>query len=133
MNEQENVQTVRSMYEAFERGDIETILNSITEDVDWRLAGPREIPWAGDYRGRAQVREFFGAHNGNVDLSRFSVDRYIAQDDTVVVLGSEAGRAARTGKQFDAGWAMVFTFRDGRVAQWRAYVDTAEIAQAFRG
>src|SRR3954454_20221144 len=35
MNEQENVALVRKLYDAFARGDIETILNHVTDDTEW--------------------------------------------------------------------------------------------------
>ena len=35
MSSDDNVKTVQSVYEAFGRGDIPTVLDALTDDVDW--------------------------------------------------------------------------------------------------
>ena len=132
MNEQENVQKVQAMYAAYHAGDVDAILNALTEDVEWIFPENREIPYARVYRGRTDVREFFTGHASNVEVEKFEAQQYIAQGDQVVVLGIEAGRAKSTGKRYQEQWAMVFTFRGRQVARWQAYEDTAAVAAAFR-
>lgn len=48
----QNVQVVKNAYAAFGRGDIQTILNNLTHDVEWVLPGEGEIPQAGVYDGK---------------------------------------------------------------------------------
>jgi ketosteroid isomerase-like protein len=48
-----------------------------------------------------------------------------AQADRVVVLGSLHARVKETGRSYDNEWAMVWTLRDGKVAGWQIYEDTA--------
>ena len=63
MSEQENVQTVKDLYAAFERGDIQAILGALAEDVDWGYdtVASEDIPWYGTNKGPAAVRDnFFG-------------------------------------------------------------------------
>ena len=43
MNEQENVALVRKLYDAFARGDIDTILNHMTDDTEWSNPGPATV------------------------------------------------------------------------------------------
>jgi ketosteroid isomerase-like protein len=43
----------------------------------------------------------------------------------VVVLGSLHGCVKDTGRSYDNEWAMVWTLRDGKVAGWQIYEDTA--------
>ena len=47
MEDDANVQTVKRAYEAFQRGDIPAVLQMVTDDVDWELHGPTDIPFAG--------------------------------------------------------------------------------------
>ena len=46
-------------YEAFQRGDIPAVLQMVTDDVDWELHGPPDIPFAGKATGRKDVADFF--------------------------------------------------------------------------
>ena len=57
---------------------------------------------------------------------------YIAQGDKVVVLGHERQRVKATGLTVENDFAMVFTIRDGKIARFRNYEDTAAVAAAHR-
>jgi ketosteroid isomerase-like protein len=61
MNEQNNKALVEKMYAAFGRGDVRTILDHLTPNVEWTLEGPSVIPFAGKRIGPAQVHKFFEA------------------------------------------------------------------------
>ena len=50
---------------------------------------------------------------------------FLAQADRVVVLGSIRAQVKDTGRSYDNEWAMVWTLRDGKVAGWQIYEDTA--------
>ena len=60
MSEQENVQAVQQLYAAFERGDVHSALEMLTEDVDWRspvtLTEPSELSWARPRRAASKWR-----------------------------------------------------------------------------
>jgi hypothetical protein len=49
----------------------------------------------------------------------------IEQGETVVVLGTLAGRAKKSGKAVKNEWARVFKFRQGKVVFFQEYIDTA--------
>lgn len=49
MNTSELKQIAKNSYEAFQRGDIETVLNSCSDNVEWILPGYPDIPYAGTY------------------------------------------------------------------------------------
>jgi len=36
-------------------------------------------------------------------------------------------------KRASSDWCHIFTFRDGKVAKFREFLDTAQAAEAFRG
>lgn len=59
MNEQQSVKVVQDAYAAFGREDIGSILNALTEDVDWQSLGPDDLPMGGLRRGRPEVARFF--------------------------------------------------------------------------
>ncbi|MDQ3753297.1 MAG: nuclear transport factor 2 family protein [Acidobacteriota bacterium] len=123
---------VEGIFESFGRGDVPSVLAALSEDVEWFIPGPAEIPYAGLRRGRDEVRQFFSALGGAVDFERFEPREFISQDAVVAVVGFERGRVKATGKVFDNPWTMIFKLRGGRVAYFRGYEDTAAVAAAFR-
>jgi len=125
MSEQDNVRVVQEMFADFGRGNIAGVLDRLTDDIEWRLGGPTEIVYAGTRRGRDQVAEFFKLLGETAEFEVFEPQDYIAQGDRVVVLGHERQRLKKTGDVVEIDWAMVFTLRDGKIARYRSFEDTA--------
>ena len=131
MSTQANVQKVQEIYAAFGKGDIKTITSSLAEDVDWQTIGPPVFPHAGPHHGPKEVEQFFGKIMSTFDVKKFEPREFIAEGDKVVVLGSIGGNIKPTGKSYEAEWAMVWSFRNGKVVKWREYIDTAKLAAAL--
>ena len=107
---------------------------TLTDDVEWWIAGPSEIlPWAGTRRGREQVGRFLVAFPETLEIQAFEPRTFIAQGETVVVLGRELARVKPTGCICETEWVMVFTLRDGKIARFRQYHDSAAWVVAYRG
>jgi ketosteroid isomerase-like protein len=131
MSTQENVQKVQQMYAAFGKGDLQTLLNSVADNVDWQVLGPKIIPQSGPHRGRKEVENFFEKVAESYDFQKFEPREFIAQDDKVVCLGYYSAKMKKTGKFAEAELAMVFTFRDGKVVKFREHTDTAALVSAL--
>ena len=126
-----NTEVVKGMYAAFGRGDLSGVLNALAEDVDWLTPGSKAIPYAGRYHGHAAVTGFFQKLVETTEFDPFVIEQYIEQGDVVVALGSYSGRSKETKKTFKSRWSMVFIFRNGKVAAFEEYLDTAAIESAF--
>ena len=127
MSEQTNERMVRELYDAFGRGDIQTILNMLADDVDWYDPGPPAVTHAGRYRGREDVLRFFSRIGESLAIESFQPTEFIVQGDRVIVLGSIRAKVKQTGLVlvYDNEWAMSWTLRDIRVTKWQIYEDTA--------
>jgi uncharacterized protein len=87
MSEQENLQMVHRIYDAFSTGDLTAILNLMDDDVDWLFFGSAKIPWAGPRRGRSDVEQFFKAAAATFDVEAFQPNEFLVAGGTIVVLG----------------------------------------------
>ena len=126
-----NVDVVQETYEAVGRGDIPALLDLLTDDVEWTLQGPCVIPFAGTRRGREGVAEFFSLVGETLEFQQFEPREFVAQGNTVVVVGYERNLIKPTGRTFEQEWAHVYTLRDGKIAKFRALEDTAAYVVAF--
>jgi ketosteroid isomerase-like protein len=131
MGEQENLKLIQDVYEAFGRGDLPAILGSLTDDVDWNHPRPDRIPWGGQRRGPEEVTGFFVALGQTVDVEEFQPQRFHADLDTVIVFGRERMRARATGRNYENQWVHEFVIRDGKIAKFTEYTDTAAIIAAL--
>ena len=131
MSTQTNVTLVQEGYAAFGAGDIQKLLGLLTPDVVWEFPGSSVFPWVGTFTGPAEVAKFFSAIAEYSEPEAFEPLHYIASDDRVVVLGRERFRANSTGRSWACEWAHSFSVRNGKIAAFRSYTDTAAMTQAF--
>lgn len=130
MNEQANRQLVQQAYQYQSEGDVQSLLNLLTEDVQWQLPSMENVAFAGTWRGREQVGQFFSTLAQVQDVVEFEPEEFIAQGDKVVVLGRFSMRVKSTGRISASAWAHVWTIKSGKVTHFREYVDTAAVSRA---
>ena len=122
----DNVAIIERFYECIEAGDIDGLVTCLADDCEGQHAGlPELIPWAGTYRGHAGIIEFFGLLDQQLEPVSSEPPKFIAQGDTVIVLGRDKNLVKETGNTYEADWAHVFTLRDGKIADVRELTDTA--------
>jgi uncharacterized protein len=129
-----NVSLVQSLYAAFGKGEVGTIVAACTPDVAWHSGGREsDFPAFGPRRGQQAVTEFFKIVAENEDFQEFSPRAFYPADDKVFVLGTYAMTMRKTGKKCSSDWCHVFTIKGGKLAGFREFTDTAQAAEAFRG
>ena len=107
------------------------MLDFLTDDVERTLQGPSATPFAGTRRGREGAAEFFSLVGENLEFEQFKPREFVVQGDTVAVLGYERSLIKPTGRALEQEWAHVYTLRDGKIAKFRAFEDTAALVVAF--
>jgi ketosteroid isomerase-like protein len=129
-----NIDLVQQLYDAFGKGDIPTLMNSMSEDIAWHSGGrASDYPGFGPRRGHAEVREFFKIIAENNDFAHFTPREFYAADDKVFVLGDYEMTLRKNGKKFASDWAHIFTIHGGKVTGFREFLDTAHAAECYRG
>ncbi|MBW8867739.1 MAG: nuclear transport factor 2 family protein [Acidobacteria bacterium] len=133
MSEAHNIKLVQDSFAAFSKGDIAALLELLSDDVVWHgvYGGSADVPQAGERRGRAAVAEFFKLVAQNTDFSRFEPQQFVATGDTVVTLGHYEGRVKTTGRSFDSDFAMVSAIKNGRIARFQEFTNSAAVNAAF--
>ncbi|MFN7967417.1 MAG: nuclear transport factor 2 family protein [Acidobacteriota bacterium] len=123
--------TIKSLYAAFARGDVPTVLAALAPNVSWTEA--EGFPYGGTYVGPDTVLENVFMKLGS-EWNGFAAvpHEFIAEGSTVVALGDYSGTFKATGKSFKAPFAHVWKFDGGRVVSFRQYTDTAIVQQAIR-
>lgn len=132
MSEQQNIDVVRQAYAAFGRGDLEGMINLLDPQVSWRTPGPPDLPTAGLRRGPTAVREFFGVLLSTFEISNFQPRQFLAQGDTVVVLGTSSEAVKGTARAVDFRWVHVFTIRNGKIVEFEEPADVSALVDEYR-
>src|SRR4051812_18631956 len=121
----QNVDIVRRLYEAYNRGDGDAAFALIDTDVEW---DSRHHPDGRVYHGHDGVREFVENWRGLWESTHSEPERFLDAGDRVVVLTLEMTKAA--GLEITEHHAEIYTLRAGKVVHWRAFVDQAEALAA---
>jgi uncharacterized protein len=130
--EERNTAPVKQGYEAYGRGDIAALLALLDDQINWRTAGPPEIPFAGIRKGTAQVAQFFELVNEVADTIQFDARQFVAQGDQVVVLGDETIRVKATGRVLEQRWTHIFTVRGSKVTGFEEYIDLSALVAELK-
>jgi ketosteroid isomerase-like protein len=133
MSAEQNLTTAKEMYEAFGRGDVEAILERVTDDVDWSTdASVESAPWYGPRHGKEGVRSFFEAIGKTGPVTEFTPVSFATNDDgDVMVFIRYAFTVTATGKRVAMNMHHYWKFRDEKVCFVRSSEDSAQVAAAF--
>ena len=128
-----NTELVQTLYAAFGRGDLKTILDNCAPDIAWVSNGdPKTIPWTGARSGHDGATAFFAALAGAVDFEAFEPRQFFPSGDTTIVLGFTRARHKTGGRAaFDSEWVHVFTIGNGKLTRFQEFYDTAAIEHAL--
>jgi uncharacterized protein len=125
---QQNVDLVRSAYEAYNRRDPEAVIASFDPDIDWHV--PDSLAWGDHVRGLQAVAQFFeGLKPYMGDDHQVRVDELIGAGDRVVALVRHRG-SAPGGAPYDVPSIMVWTAADGKLTALYEQLDTLAMARA---
>jgi ketosteroid isomerase-like protein len=132
MDAKQNKQIAMQGYQLYKDKDIKGLLALYRDDIEWVGTESEHIPYAGSYHGKDQVAQFFKKMDQSVETIKFEPKTYTAEEDRVIVTGHASYRVKATGHTFDSPWVHVFTMRDGKVARFEYFTNTAASEAAFR-
>ena len=123
-----NEELVRKGFDAFGKGDMDTIRGLFADDIVWHAPG--RGPLAGDFRGIDEVLQQFGRvfemTGGTFSLEIHDI---LANDDHVVALVHAEGE--RGGKKLAQNGVQVFHIKDGKVTEQWLHADDQYAADQF--
>jgi len=129
-----NVRVVQHVYEAFGRGDIPTVLGAFDPKIEWRQAEgnpyqPSGEAWIGP---GAVLENLFMRLGSEWDGFQVHPKQFHDAGGTGVVEARYTGKFKPTGKPLDAQVCHVWKIRNGKVASFQQYVDTAQLQAVMK-
>ena len=125
-----NKQIVQAFYDSANRGDMDTCMSQLAEDVIWTNIGTTKF--SGTFRGKADLvtrllQPVFGQLQAGIVSA---VDNIVAEGDFVVV--QSRGKAETTdGRPYNNTYCHVFRIRGGKIVEVTEYMDTALASAVF--
>jgi ketosteroid isomerase-like protein len=128
MSEQ-NVDTVRRLFPAFNRRDIAALLDTLDPDVEW--VPIMAVLEGRVYRGHEGVKEWIEHLDEYWEFFEVDADKFRDLGDRVLALGRwrARGRVSGVGLENEPG-TWLLHFKDGRVARLQTFTDRTEGLEA---
>jgi ketosteroid isomerase-like protein len=126
-----NIALIRRAFEAYTAGDIETVLGLCSEDIV--ITQAPEVPGvAPQQHGHDGVMEAFGLWPEQWDDFHIEIEGIVADPgEYVAVKTRQSGRGKQSGVEVVGEFTFVFAVRDGKIAEWRIFVDEGQAMTAL--
>jgi ketosteroid isomerase-like protein len=112
---------LKKAYAAFNRNDIPATVESLDPQIEW--IEPREFPGGGTYHGHAGVEAYLSQSRADWAEGRSEPERFIVAGDKIIVFVHARVRLKDSAAWHDTRLADVFTFRNGKATEMRAFAD----------
>ena len=131
-NHQQNIEIVKKVYEAFARRDINSILDLLSSEVEWGEPENPFNPAAGTRYGHKGFLEWSNIGQEAEEILELELKKFLADDDTVAVVGYTKCLAKPTGKIYETDFVNLVTLNNGKVIRFREFFDTYAAGEAFK-
>jgi ketosteroid isomerase-like protein len=123
-------QTILDFLEAFYSGDTERALALCTEDIDFLAYAPIELlPHLGHRRGRQELSATWQALHSRYSSMRYEVPHLVVEGDKAACIIRIFFRKSDRDRVVQTDIADFYTFRDGRIAQIRQFMDSFNVVE----
>ena len=126
---EENVEIVRRAFDAYNRGDLQEMLDHIAPESEFRPSG-RFMDSQQVYRGREGFVDFWDTFRSPWESLTISIERIEDLGDQVLVLGTFHGEGRGSGVEVSDEAAWLQTIQDGLILHTVTFTNWAEALEA---
>jgi hypothetical protein len=129
MAEHPHAELVRKGYEAFQRGDMDTLRTLLSGDATHHVPGNH--PLSGDFKGQDSIIDLYRRLNEETNGTLRVELRQVLVDGRGHAVGIHRFTAERGGKQLDENGAIVFRIVGDKATDLDECIEDIERANAF--
>jgi len=114
------------MFAAFSSGDIEKIVETVSDNTEWIYHGTQIIP-KGEFGKKEGVRAFFTNIFERTEIIKFEPQQYIVEGNMVVVMGEEHQKVKRSGRELKQKWVQIYTVENDLITRMEEFATSQEV------
>ena len=124
------LEIIRQGYAAFDRGDVEAVLELCHEDV--LITQPPDLPGVpAQLHGHSGMREALKLWPEQWDDYRSELVKIVdAPGDKVLATVRTKGRGKHSGIEVEMEFNFVFAVREGKISEWRLFIQENQALEA---
>jgi uncharacterized protein len=121
---QQRIAALRAAYAAFNRGDMDAAVESLDPQIEW--SEPAQFPGGGTYHGRDGAKQYLSQSRAAWAEVISEPEEFLPPGDRIVVFVHAGLRPKNRNEWRDVRLADVYTFRNDKAIQMRAFADRQE-------
>ena len=118
------ITSLRAAYAAFNRGDVDAAVEPLDTQIEW--SEPSEFPGGGTYHGREGAKQYLAQSRAAWAEVISEPEQFIPAGNRIVVFVHARVRPKNGNEWQEVRLADVYTFRNGKAIQMRAFADRQE-------
>ena len=132
MTADEKITLLRAIFKEFAAtGNPQILMESLTDDVVYKVSIGPGTPLSGGFRGRDGVAGYFRGMPSAVEHVGLNYYDFLANDEKCVVTGDETLRVVKNGVVFFTEWVVVCTFRGDKICHVLVVENLGALSQAY--
>ena len=118
---------------AMGKGDMETMMGLMHEDMVWQNSGDPKVPWIGPWKGKKTILEdFMPKFGAGFKTIKWEPNDALAQGDTAAFFGQMIGELTNSNEQTkEFTYALRVKVKDGKIILWNWFEDSYEVSRAY--
>lgn len=128
--EEENKKLAAEMMDALSRADIDWVTENYADDMRIWVTG--SLPFSGEQDKAGAIASMPTVLDLFPEGLTFTTHRMVAEGDSVAIEASSKGKTFR-GDQYEQEYHFVMRARDGKITEWKEYMDTEHARKVLVG
>jgi len=125
---------VEDFYRASAERDIARVIALIDDNVDWLVQGPVDVfAFFGQRRGKAAVLDGYREVARRLDITGYEVEALLVEGDRAAAMIRLTSIVRATGKVMTVRTSQFSRFRDGKMVEMRAVLDSYDMVEQTIG
>ncbi|MEM9327994.1 MAG: nuclear transport factor 2 family protein [Bacteroidota bacterium] len=132
---EETLKVAMAFMDAMGKGDMETMVGLMHDDMVWHNEGDKRMPWIGPWNGKKVILEqFMPLFGENFKTIKWEAEDALADGNTAAFFGRMVGLLTTSGQETkEFTYALRVKVEDGKVLLWNWFEDSYEVSKAYHG
>ncbi len=127
-----NIEIVKSLYEAFAAKEINKILDLLHENVEWGEPDNPYNPAGGTRHGHKGFLEWIAIGKKAEEILELHLERFLTDNNSVAVSGRMKCKAIKTQKIYESDFVHLVVLENKKIKKFQEFFDTYIAGEAFR-
>lgn len=129
----ETMEIATKYMDAMGKGDMETMVNLMDDNMVWQNDGDKDLPWIGPWEGKKVILEtfmpLFGEH---FKTTKWETEDAIASGDVAAFFGRMKGLLVKSNKETkEFTFALRVKVANGKIVLWNWLEDSYEVSKSY--